>query len=317
MADPRSLPPDRARRPIFVLGMQRSGTTWVANMLAAHPRVAAVTAVRHRGVHESIFFSHFARTYGDIAVEANFERFFADFVSCEYFQLTGLDAEMLRAGRPRSYVEAFRLVMDLFAARRQATHWVEKSPHHTAWCDELATWFPDAQFVALLRDPVAQSRSRLYAYGRMPPSGLRRRAALIKAGCAIGCYRALIEAFAEQHAGRCMLLRFERLCADWRIEASRLATFLELEGPPDLFTPQFVRNSSFSDQTSPPDLSFPDSALVRVADTMSHVFPTALARSLVQRRRDAEPIWPNWCWRGSKPFAAVAPSNPNQLRENA
>jgi hypothetical protein len=75
--------------PVFVLGQHRSGTTWLANILANHHRVVAVQSDDHFGVHESIFFSHFARAYGDIADETNFRRFAADFAASDYYILTG------------------------------------------------------------------------------------------------------------------------------------------------------------------------------------------------------------------------------------
>jgi len=42
---------------VFILGLQRSGTTWLANMLAALPQVAAVAHESHRGVHESVVWA--------------------------------------------------------------------------------------------------------------------------------------------------------------------------------------------------------------------------------------------------------------------
>lgn len=77
--------------PVFVLGVQRSGTTWLANILAQHSRAIAVQADDHFGIHESIFFSHFARVYGDLGDEANFERFATDFATSDYYVLTGLE----------------------------------------------------------------------------------------------------------------------------------------------------------------------------------------------------------------------------------
>ncbi|MEX0303588.1 MAG: sulfotransferase, partial [Leisingera sp.] len=35
--------------PVFVLGLQRSGTTLAANLLAAQPGIAAVAAKHHQG----------------------------------------------------------------------------------------------------------------------------------------------------------------------------------------------------------------------------------------------------------------------------
>lgn len=38
----RAMMPACRARPVFVLGTARSGTTWLANLLADHPRIAAV-----------------------------------------------------------------------------------------------------------------------------------------------------------------------------------------------------------------------------------------------------------------------------------
>ena len=94
--------------PVFVLGLQRSGTTWLASLLGGHPKVACVESADHFGIHESIFFSHFAREYGDLADDANFERFARDFGDSDYYLLSGVEERWLAERRPRSYTEAPR-----------------------------------------------------------------------------------------------------------------------------------------------------------------------------------------------------------------
>src|SRR5919108_3944767 len=79
--------------PVFVLGLERSGTTWLANILASHPQAVAVQSEDHFGVHESIFFSHFAPAYGDLNEEHNFRRFATDFTASDYYLLSGLPAD--------------------------------------------------------------------------------------------------------------------------------------------------------------------------------------------------------------------------------
>ena len=86
--------PEESPMPLFVLGAQRSGTTWTANLLAAHPQVAAVQSDDHFGIHESIFFSHFARAFGDLDDDANFDRFVAQFVTSDYYVLSGPGARL-------------------------------------------------------------------------------------------------------------------------------------------------------------------------------------------------------------------------------
>lgn len=42
--------------PVFVVGRNRSGTTWLANQLCEHPDIVGVQHERHHGIHESAYF---------------------------------------------------------------------------------------------------------------------------------------------------------------------------------------------------------------------------------------------------------------------
>lgn len=42
--------------PVFVVGRNRSGTTWLANQLCEHPDIAGVQQERRHGIHESAYF---------------------------------------------------------------------------------------------------------------------------------------------------------------------------------------------------------------------------------------------------------------------
>ena len=57
-------------KPIFIVGTNRSGTTWLANILSSHPKIAAIHHVNHHkfysGVIESFYFSHVYGRYGFI-----------------------------------------------------------------------------------------------------------------------------------------------------------------------------------------------------------------------------------------------------------
>lgn len=284
--------------PIFVLGLQRSGTTWIANMLEAHPEVAAVSAARHRGVHESIFFSHFARSYGPLDDEAAFGRFAADFTASDYFRLSGMDGGRFLASRPRDYATAFRLVMEEVASRKQARYWLEKSPHHTPLCDELARLFPDALFIAITRDSASLTRSRLSAYGRVPPSGPRRAGALCRAGFANAFYRRLVDRFQADHPGRCLKVTFEDLRAGREHEIRRIAAFLGIDGRSDRFEPRFPANSSFAGGRPPAvPLGRGDRMLLRLAERACLLLPLGLLAGLHRLKEGRKPArWPGWCW---------------------
>jgi Sulfotransferase family len=284
-------------RPVFVLGLQRSGTTWIANLLCEHPEVAGVQAAEHRGIHESIFFSHFARAYGDLTDDDAFGRFARHLTSSDYYLLAGLPEHWLEQQRPTSYTEAFRLLMDEVANLKRASYWIEKSPHHTLLCDALAREFPDARFVCVVRSDVGLARSRLWAYGRTPQRYPGRFLTLARAAAANALYSRLLRRFARR-CPRAILVTYEAMTEDLEREMRRVATFLDLAFDDRLLRSQYGANSSFgSDRARAQALSRIDRTVVGLLAAAAAITPLAWLGSLERGRgRASELDWPAWCW---------------------
>lgn len=149
-------------KPIFVIGHYRSGTTWVANLLEAHPDVYTPTHPQHHGQVESAYFSSllpycsWGRTETDrIAMRAIFE------CSDYWHVLFPEDPPDIDASLPTPDAY-FRECMDLAALRRGCSRWVEKTPTHTLLLGYLTKAFPDAFFVAVDRSTQDVVRSYMF-----------------------------------------------------------------------------------------------------------------------------------------------------------
>ena len=288
--------------PVFVLGLQHSGTTWLASILAQHSRAAAVRSDR-RGVHESILFSHFAPAYGELDDDANFERFATDFTTCDYYRLSGVTRRWFRDARPRTYAEALRGLMEEVARLQGgADVWVEKSPDHTLLAEELAAAFPDARFVGITRQARAAIASRLWSGGRRPPPYPQRLRLLLELSGQRSAERWLKRFCRAREA--CFLTSYERLLADPQEEARRICGFLGIPYEPEMLEPPFQPNTSFvsADQRRRA-LSIPDSLVLAAAQAGLRVVPAAAWRSVIvsHRARVAARggiVFPEWCWRG-------------------
>lgn len=298
----------RTITPIFVLGLQRSGTTWLANALSGHPRIAAVDSEDHNGVHESIFFSHFAREYGPLSEEGNFDRFADDFTASDYFILTGLHADWFRERRPQSYPEAFSCVMDEYARRQGAGYWLEKSPHHTLLSWQLAELFPSARFVCVVRDPFTLIRSRLWAFDRTPPGYPRRFISVIRGCAAVSLYQRHINEFCRKY-DRAMLVSHEDMRADLEGTLRRAIAFLGEEFDPGMLERRFSPNTSFASGKKRQDaMGAFDRALIRAFSGLLRVTPAGLLSWIEARRHRARGIeWPAWCWK-RRPRPSDSPS---------
>ncbi len=116
-------------RPVFVVGMPRSGTTLTEQILAGHPKVA--------GLGELHDLRRIARELG--YGERNPARL-AETVSA----LTKPDVEKLA----RDYLDVFR------RAPASALRIVDKSPHNYELLGLIALFFPNAHVIHCRRDPI-------------------------------------------------------------------------------------------------------------------------------------------------------------------
>ena len=253
----------------------------------------------HFGIHESIFFSHFARAYGGLDDDLNFRRFAAEFTTSDYYMLTGLPPDWLLSDRPGSYPEAFRNVIDEMARRRGGVQlWIEKSPTHTLLAEELAAAFPDARFVGIERRPEPVIASQLRLDGDEPPRypgdflrllgmcltySLNQRWLARSAAIATGAGRR-----AMKPCPRTLRRETERICAFFGMGHRQharppLAAEHQFRGAtPGLRDPSTLLTARWSPWPSP----------------LMRLVPLSLLRSFHDRRKARHGIeWPDWCWR--------------------
>ena len=287
--------------PIFVLGLQRSGTTWLANVISQHTRIAAVQSDDHFGILSSIYFSHFVPAYGDLSDEENFRRFATDFASSDYYKVSGLDPDWLMSVKSRSYSQIFRAMMDEFSRQQGgAAYWVEKSPVHTPLANELAEAYPDARFICVVRRPQAATASQLWLHGARPTARARIRALL-----SLSLHRAqqrLLIHFCEQRKDRCFLTQYENFVANTESETRRACEFLGLKFEPSMLQLPWRRNTSFHSMDRQKALGIFDRIVVSTARASLSVLPLPVLRVLLdwrrkdQRRRQKYIKFPDWTW---------------------
>lgn len=282
---------------IFVLGLQRSGTTWLANMLAALPEVAAVAHEDHQGVHESVFFSHFARNFGPWDDAEAKARFFEAFGQSDYFRLTGLDRGALTAlsDRCHSYGSVFVAVMDLVAERAGASHWVEKSPHHTLLSADILRAVPDAQFIMVERALPELVASRLHGFGRTPTRSVKFWRDVVRGTLTATLYRREMRRLAS--SGQGLLVQYSALKDDPQGRTrQRILDYLNIDADPTEMVSAYRPNSSFKGKTKVALGAIARVVIATVAFCASLVPLVLLHR--IQARRDAQrgSDWPDWVW---------------------
>lgn len=146
------------RKPVFVVGAPRSGTTLAYSVLLASGAFPLYEA-------ESRIVECQVR-YGSLSRQDNFEQFLSDFRQSRQFVRSGIEWDAFARGAEAhrgSYIEMLSYLMQSICGLQGKTRWMEKTPNHVLYMDALAAAFPDALFVHAIRDgrDVALSQRKL------------------------------------------------------------------------------------------------------------------------------------------------------------
>jgi hypothetical protein len=138
--------------PIFIVGTARSGTTLMASMLDAHPRLNMLPI-------ETEIFSLWQRRWRhlDLGKPDDFERFWAEFSTNVRFKQ--LDLDLIRPRLTRSHPSNAKFILttiaEIDAEKNGKKRWGEKTPNHWTCIDRILRAYPDAQIIIMVRDPRA------------------------------------------------------------------------------------------------------------------------------------------------------------------
>lgn len=224
--------------PVFVIGAPRSGTTVLGLALGQHSQLW--TSGESYVLHD---------LFGDRRVERAFVSALSN-PSAGLLKSEGVGLEELSA-----YLGLG--INALFTSRSGGRRWVDHTPHHAYMAPQLATMFPGARFVHILRhgrhvvhsmthflDGADESRRReLLDGGFAPPWSIDFEAACLSWSSSVD---AALD-FAAAAPDRCLTIVHEHVSAEPEKVLSRVLEFLGLEdepGPARVYRAQRV-NSSF------------------------------------------------------------------------
>ena len=160
-------------KPIFIVGMPRSGTTLVSSILASADELVIAPEIH--------YLNYWVPTYSflDLQRDRDYEFFVRKFLTSRRFSYLRIPIpeshSRLLAIRNRDFKAIFETVLERFRLDRRGDRVGEKTPAQFAHVSTLLDWFPDARIVWVLRDPRAVVASLLRAPFGLPVTSLNAR----------------------------------------------------------------------------------------------------------------------------------------------
>lgn len=134
---------------IFIVGFGRSGTTLLRAILSRHSRIA-ITPETH-------FLKRAQAAGGPGGSPEDFERFWRRLTEWVRFRDLGIDAQAALARIEERGDHSFRAIfdtmLDAYGKRLDKPRVGEKTPSHSRYLATLLSWYPNARFLVLQRDP--------------------------------------------------------------------------------------------------------------------------------------------------------------------
>jgi hypothetical protein len=211
--------------PVVILGVSRSGTTLLKEMLDQHPSLAIPP--------ESYFIPQLWDRYGEWPDPEKFVSDIGRLARVQQWGVTPADVHERIPDQP-AFADAIRAVYQAYADTRGKPRFGDKTPAYMQRLDVVERAFPDAQYVHLVRDGrdaglsfVEMRRRPRFNWAR--PRGLAAFAAQWRREVTgARCFGR------ELAAGRYLELRYEDLVADPESALRMVCGFLELEFDPEM-----------------------------------------------------------------------------------
>ena len=142
--------------PIFIGGVERSGTSLLYALLASHPNIAMTRRTN--------LWPFFYQQYGNLANPDNLDRLLTDWKTYRRVWTLHPDLEAIRKEfymGETSYTRLFAILWEQFAAQMGKPRWGDKSLHTERYADVIFRDYQGARILHIVRDPRDRFASAL------------------------------------------------------------------------------------------------------------------------------------------------------------
>jgi hypothetical protein len=269
--------------PIILIGMNRSGTKWVSNILCSHEEVIGAQSERSTGILETNMFGAMQDRF-DLSDPDEYVGFLELWAKTELFRRTGVAKEVFYrlSPRPRSFLKLFDLLMSEFARKNGKAYWLQKTSPLRALA--VLEYFKNARVIIVRRNLIDTLKS---TWGLQMRHGSRR---ILRSIYAYVRQHKIMDQIAKNHT--VVEVHYEVLKMQTAGEVARICRELGLD--PDRISTRsgYAKNTSFNSESQRESIMSGEGRIfVRCAAALINLIPlgvmstsAALKARLVGRR---------------------------------
>jgi len=113
---------------IIVIGMNRSGTKWLSNILCNHSDVICIQYEKAYGILETNMFGVMQKKFGNISTIESYIGFIELWAQTNFFKISGIEKSFFyKLNYKHSFLELFEILMNEFANRNNKKYWLQKT----------------------------------------------------------------------------------------------------------------------------------------------------------------------------------------------
>ena len=223
--------------PLILVGVNRSGTKWLSNILCNHSDVAGIQSEHHTGLIENNF-RNMQQAIGDLSRPDNYVALIELWSQTDFFSAAGTEKELFYrcSPRPTTLLGVFELLLNDLATRRKAGFWQQKMSPASAL--EVTPSLKNGPVIIIRRKLVPTLESTLEGYRR---KGIDH--SLFTAALSHGLQVRLLEKLRRKTD--VVSVDYEKLRVDTENEVRRICDRVGLQFEPAMLTVSYRRNTSF------------------------------------------------------------------------
>jgi len=218
--------------PVFIVGMNGSGTTMLLDCLGRHPMLYGFP-------RETRTLPDIINTdWGDLDNDENYTRLWEAVRAIIWFAAINGNKKPPRPNNYLSFPRTLTAVINAhyayFAKRQSKTRWLEKTPQHAQHLSSLSRVFPNAKFIHMIRDGRDCAASFERRWGRTPELTIHRWKRVVEL-CRADGYSLGAERYLE--------IQYESLTQDPESWMHKICDFLEVEFDPAIMVSEMPQSN--------------------------------------------------------------------------